>query len=402
MMQEHFKVCLLILLFEGYLIKTGEAQSLQLQDQGLTVQNRIELYVSNETYQNILQSRGQKLALRKSTCVINGDTVSSQDIHIRGKASTYFPRKSFSFDMQTRASFQSGANTYSSRKFYANNLSMDKFYFRNRFAFRLMKELELFHLYNAYGELSLNNRTQGIYLIIERPQDWALKKMGSPLVLRRGFDQKIRKLKTDKSVTKDEAKEYRRYYQSIYKSLKKLHGEPLYDSLSQWLDLEQYMRWLAFNFFVKNGDYTDEAYLYIDPVEKRYKVIPWDYDDIFASEPHEGSKSKLKKIGDKLIFSSEDLLDQKIALDPFLYEKYLEQFKAMLESMSADQLGEIFESIYAELYPYYLREDILEVHQQDAYKGASLQSLQENMQLIYDHLLTSKEKSLIRLKLELQ
>ena len=71
------------------------------------------------------------------------------------------------------------------------------------------------------------------------------------------------------------------YYKLIYKSLKKQNGEELYKTLNQWIDLDNYMKWLAFNFLVRNGDYTDEVFLYIDPEINKFKIIPWDYDDLF-------------------------------------------------------------------------------------------------------------------------
>ena len=66
--------------------------------------------------------------------------------------------------------------------------------------------------------------------------------------------------------------------------------------MSQWIDLDIYMKWLAFNFFIRNGDYTDEVYFYMDPATGKYRIIPWDYDDIFASGPHEGSEEKYRNI----------------------------------------------------------------------------------------------------------
>ena len=54
------------------------------------------------------------------------------------------------------------------------------------------------------------------------------------------------------------------------------------------------MRWLAFNFLVRDGDYTDEVYLYIDPELKKFKLIPWDYSNLFLTAPHEGTAERRK------------------------------------------------------------------------------------------------------------
>ncbi len=50
-------------------------------------------------------------------------------------------------------------------------------------------------------------------------------------------------------------------------------------------------------------------------------------------------------LGDKLFFSTEDLLDKKIVTDPYLYKTYLIQFRELLEQLSSDLLKRIFENI---------------------------------------------------------
>ena len=158
------------------------------------------------------------------------------------------------------------------------------------------------------------------------------------------------------------------------------------------------MKWLAFNFFVRNGDYTDEVYFCIDPVVDKFKIIPWDYDDIFAAAPHEGMDGWKKNIGDKFIFSSEDLLDQKIATDPYLYAKYLIQLNEVLNQLSASTLKSVFENTYADLYPYYSNEEIIGMSQYDLYKNASIETLQNDLHILYNQLIISRINFLEYLK----
>jgi spore coat protein H len=277
---------------------------LTLKDKGLSIDNKIELYISKAAYKNIKNTDGNKNSLRKPPLIINGDSISFKDIHTRGNTTLYYRRKSFSFSPESKATFHHGDRTESMKKFYAISLSMDKNYIRNRLAFGMMEEIGLFNLFYSYAELEINDNSEGIYMILERPQDWAMKKKNSPLVIRRGYNQRIDKIKTGKKIEKPEAKNYKNYYKQIYKSLNKYEGRALYDTLSQWLDLELYMKWLAFNYIVKNGDYTDEVYFCIDPNVDEFKFIPWYYDDIFAFAPHEGMAIKKDAIGDKFIFSS--------------------------------------------------------------------------------------------------
>ena len=371
---------------------------LSLTDSGRSIENKIELYISNTAYSKIKITVGNKVSLRKPTSIINDDSITVKDIHTRGNTTLHFRRKSFSFSLESKATFHHGDRAESMKKFDAISLSMDKNYIRNRLAFELMEEIQLFGLFYSYCELRINDQSEGIYMIIERPQDWAMKKKNSPLVIRRGYNHNIDKIKTEKKIDKPEAKYYKNYYNQIYKSLNKYKGQELYEVLSQWLDMELYMKWLAFNFFVRNGDYTDEVYFCIDPVVDKFKIIPWDYDDIFAASPHEGMESKKKNIGDKLIFSSEDLLDQKIANDPYLYQKYLIQLSEVLTQLSPSTLKNVFENAYADLYPYYSNGEIIGMSQHDLHKNVTIETLQEDLTGLFKQLTISRTNFLRYLK----
>ena len=105
--------------------------------------------------------------------------------------------------------------------------------------------------------------------------------------------------------------------------------------------------------------------------------------DIFANAPHEGNTQRNKAIGDKLIFSSEDDLDKKIASDPYLYKAYLTKFKEVLEILSPAVLKQVFENTYAELYPYYSNKDIISNSEFDVYKDADIDNLKSYLFNIY-------------------
>jgi spore coat protein H len=220
-------------------------------------------------------------------------------------------------------------------------------------------------------------------MILERPEDWALKHKKSPVIIRRGYDHKIDKIKADNKTDRKDAKVYLNNYKQIYKDLGDYEGEELYSALMEHIDIDYYMKWLAFNYLVHNGDYSDEVFFYIDPKIKKFRIIPWDYDDIFAANPHEGVKQRNKIIGDKMIFSSEDLLDKKIANDPYLYKIYLERLKEVLETLTPDVLKQVIENTYAELYPYYSNKEIISNVQFDYYKDADMKNLKIYLSRIY-------------------
>lgn len=360
---------------------------LNLTDLGRKIENSVSFNTTNSNYKNIKDTTGQKISVKATTLIINGDTLDPEEINTRGQSTLYFKRESYSFSLKSEASFRHGERTESLKKFFVLSLSMDKNYCSNRLAFEMMEASQFFDLFYSFCELQINGQSEGICMVIERPEDWAMKKKDSPLLIRRGYNNTIDKIKTGKKTERGEAKKYRSYFRQIYRSLNKYEGEELYKTLSNWLDMDVYMKWLAFNFFVRNGDYTDEVYFFVDPGIMKFSIIPWDYDDLFSATPHEGNVESRKLLGDKLFFSTEDLLDKKIVTDPYLYKIYLIQFGELMNQLSTDVLKRVFENTYADLYPYYSNNEIISKSGYDLYKDANLINLKSDMSTLYEQLI---------------
>ena len=356
---------------------------LNFKDAGKGVENVILLNIPEMDYRLLHYTTGEKAIIEARHLIINGDTIKVSKINTRGQSTLMFWRKSLNCKLKSKAEFKHDERTETLKRFYLLNLSMDKYYCRNRLAFGMMEELDLFHLFHAYGELKINGRSEGIYMIIERPEDWALKEKNAPLVLRRGYNHKIEKYISNGKTDRGESRTYLKNYKQIYRVLKEYEGEELYAALGQYMDLDFYMKWLAFNFLIHNGDYADEVFFYVDSEIRKFRIIPWDYDDIFATTPHEGTKQRDKTIGDKLLFSSEDLLDIRIASDPYLYSVYLDRFREVLETLSLERIKCILEDTYAELLPYYSDPEIIGNARYDNYNDASLGTLQNYLSRIY-------------------
>jgi spore coat protein H len=363
---------------------------LNLKDSGKTIENHISFYTSSSNYESIKAITGVKINVHSAKVIINGDTLVGEEISTRGQTTLYLRRKSYSFRLKSAATFRHGEKEESFKRFFVLGLSMDRNYCNNRMAYEMMSAIRVFDLFYTFCELRINDQSEGICMVVERPEDWAIKRKDSPLLIRRGYDHKIDKIKTGKETEKSEIKKYNDYYKQIYRSLNKYEGEELYNVLSRWLDMDAYMKWLAFNFFVRNGDYTDEVYFYLDPVQDKFSIIPWDYDDLFSISPHETRVYSIKVPGDKFLFSTEDLLDKKIASDPVLYERYLVQFGEVLNMLSPEVLKKVFENTYSELYPYFSINEIIEKSKYDTHKDTDLERLKKDMITIYENLIISR------------
>ena len=389
-MNQKFKYFLLVFplsVFISFNVASQNVQkdpyALNLADSERKIENTISIDLPSTEYEYLQSITGEKMDFKTTKLIINGESIEQEAIHSRGQTSLYFKRKSLGFKLKSDATFHHGEKSEKLKKFDLINLSMDKYYTRNRLAFQMMEKTELFDLFYTFCELRVNGKSEGIFMVIERPEDWAIDKKNSPLMIRRGYDHKMDKVETEKQAEKSIIKKYEDYFRNIYKSLKKQEGEELYNTLSQWMDVDNYMKWLAFNYFVRNGDYSDEVFFYVDPEIGKYRIIPWDYDDIFAVSPHEGKDKASKNLGDKLIFSAEDVLDVKIATDPFLYNKYLNVLKELLEDLSPRILKEVFDTTYAELFPYFSEQEIISQAQYDTYKDANPETLKTEMVSLY-------------------
>ena len=365
--------------------------SLNLNDLDRVIENSISFNTTLSNYEKIQATTGQKISVAATMLIINGDTLVPQAISTRGQSSLYFRRKSFTFDLKSKATFRHGDRTESFKKFYLSSLSMDKNYCSNRLAFEMMDDIHLFPLFYSYCELWINGESEGIHMLVERPEDWAMKMEKSPLIIRRGFDHHIDKIKTGIATTSEEAKKDRENFNLIYKSLNEYEGEQLYKVLSDLLDMDVYLKWIAFNFFVKNGDYTDEVFFYVDKAINKYKIIPWDYDDLFSPAPHEGDVVNKKLRADKLFFSTEDMLDKKIVSDPYLYKLYLIQLRELLGQLSPDMIKKAFENTYAELYPFYSKSELISKSAYDLYPRATLTKLKDELSILYEKLLIYRD-----------
>ncbi len=393
-MNLNLKIVFSLQLFSIVIILNSNGQTAQLNDDklnltdlGREIENSVSFNLTNLNYEQIKATSGQKVSVKAITLIINGDTLEPTEIKTRGKSTLYFRRKSYSFSLKSEASFRHGKRVESFKKFYVVSLSMDKHYSSNRLAFGMMEAAKLFDLFYSYCELRINGNSEGICMIIERPEDWAMKKKGSPVIIRRGYNNSIDKIKTDKKTESEKAKKYKSYFRQIYRSLNKYEGEELYKTLSNWLDMNLYMKWLAFNFFVRDGDYTDEVYFFVDPLSDKFSIIPWDYDDLFSIAPHEGNVENRKILVDKLFFSTEDLLDKKIVTDPYLYKIYLIQLGELMQQLSPGVIKSVFENTYAELYPYYSNNEIISQSKYDRYKDSDLLTLKSDMLVLYEQLI---------------
>lgn len=289
---------------------------------------RVNIGVSDKAFKKIKRIKGQKIKLDQAVLDIDGEILQLTELQLRGKSTLYFERKSFSVDLSTPVRLRFDGAEVSLKAFNLLNLAMDKNLWHNRWSFLVMNRLGIFPPFNIYCTLTINGRPQGIYLLVEKPQH-AMTGLKSPYMIRRGFKSSINK-EYAREITKTQATAFRHQFRSLYNT-DNLHGPALYEHLAGAMNIRKYFIWLAFNYWIMNGDYSDELFMYINPDTYLYEPIAWDYDDIFQPEPHEGKQARNQTLDERLIYSIEDALDRTIASDDLIYSKYCSSIVDMLQ-----------------------------------------------------------------------
>ena len=307
----------------------------------------INIVIPKGSQRQLEQSTESGYPLVKPVLMFNGYAVPVKKIHTRGKSSIQFSHKSLAIELKEDISFGTGEQSRSLNQFDLLNLAMDKDLWHNRWAYMMMDSLGIFPLYSTYCKLKINGEPQGIYLLVEKPVH-AAKRLESPYMVRRGMEGAVDGEHAWKTPA-DSVKKFRRMYQSVYRAPGLPDGASYLTRLEGALETQSYFRWMAFNYLVMNGDYSDEVFLYIRPASGKFAVIPWDYDDIFRAAPHEGLAARSQTLNHRLVFSVEDPLDKAIASNDMLYQHYLSEFRATLMMMSERLIRDSFQVVQNEL-----------------------------------------------------
>jgi spore coat protein H len=376
-----------------------------------------ELKVTPEMQEFIYNSRDTSYTIDEAGMefLLGMEPLELKEIRTRGKSALRFQRKSFAVVLEEELEI-SGRNDFdiaNLRRFKLISMAMDYTYIENRIGLGILEAQGIMPLFYRFVELKINGETQGIYLLVEDPEQYYLE-LGSEFILRRGYYNSLADVEYSPSYPGIPRESYELRFKEIYSSLTVLQGEALYSALNERLDLEQYFRKMGIDYLLQNGDYTDEVYLYalIHQDKPRFSIIPWDYDDLFSSNPHEVGltwgtgnllgdrhyathQDILDEIGDKMIFSIEDDLDYSIAMDPYLYSRYESTLAGMIEEMDPEDIDALFEQVKAELLPFYYKEEVVAQSRFDQHE-TSFSIWEENMEekkaFIKDRLAAMKEQ----------
>ncbi len=134
-------------------------------------------------------------------------------------------------------------------------------------------------------------------------------------------------------------------YEAVLAAGEGLSGAELVDALSDVLDLDQYLRWIAVNVALGSGDYIDEVFFIAEETVDAdheatvvHTVHGWDPDGIFSPCHRDGRFEIDDPNG--LLVCTESLLDQRIFADQVVYDRYVDVLDGVLDELSTDRFEE--------------------------------------------------------------
>ena len=278
--------------------------------------------------------------------------------HLRGQTSLGCSRRNYTLDLDTgtRRHWLPGSST---DEFYLLSMCLDDRYLRAHTVYQLYAQLGVFPLAFRLVELRLDGQSRGIYMLMEKAKEALVQDSARVRsVIRRGFSGGSTFADVKHSATTDE--EAADAYDALLAELYMPSGDALSVTLDERIDSQAYLRQLALNTLLRNGDYVDENwlvstdYFHADgTVGDWYAFMSWDPDDIFSGCHYGGSFAYPDPYD--IAYCAEAELDEIILRDPVTYARFVDTVESVSEQISQDVFDEAVDATAASLV-YYLQQ----------------------------------------------
>jgi spore coat protein CotH len=261
-------------------------------------------------------------------------------VRVRGVSTTYSDKKSFAVDLLSAQQFTKNIRA---RKFYLLNLLHDPYAFEMRTTNILLQQLGIFPPYNQLAVVTINAEPEGMYLFVERPLD-AIQRTEKGVVsvfrIRKGgrIEEKYLAPGSNPTLILQRLAEAREIEDSAEQAR---HYERL-------IDIDMYMKWLAANSLLQNGDSGDELFMFevrANPQQQgRLRFMAWDYDNIQSNPAHPS-----QIVRDDLLWGAEGPIDKQVVANPVLYDRYRSTLTEVLNVLTNERIHEALSTVRAEL-----------------------------------------------------
>jgi hypothetical protein len=278
--------------------------------------------------------------------------------HLRGQTSLDCARKSYNVNLKGDHGrhILPGSST---DEFYLLSMCKDDRYFQQYVANILAAPLGLFPLKFGFVELFIEGKTEGVYLLLEKTKE-ALLEDNSRVhaVIRRRFDPgetpSELKYPSDGDINGPAGSAYF----ALTTGGEGLAGEELLAEMNRRMDFDQFLRILAFQTLMGNGDYVDEMIFYSTEAVREglrrewYQVMAWDMDDLFSACHHSGKHAMDDPFD--ILYCAEGNIEKAVMLDSAVYARFVELLEEMMTvEVTAGQVDTALEETAAVLLPFF-------------------------------------------------
>lgn len=340
-------------------------------------------------YINILAPNPEKKLIAKlpalslKTAQFNQADVAVKRFEPRGQTCLSAKRKCYAVELDKKVTIhRQDGSSFRAKRFNLLSLWRDHGYTTTILGYSFYEKLTLFPLAHAYVELQLNGQTQGLYLLVEKPNRNLKKRFSSPFVVRRKYLSffEVKSYQAEFATYHNTAGEnttlplhaFKTAYGHMVNAKFYQKGPDLYQHLKEIMDIDKYLNWLAINTLLRNGDFLDEIYFYAHPIKEDGKIffdlMGWDPDDLFKP-PHFGPYNTIlarRQRQRTLLYSLESKLDRKIAGDPFLYQQYKTHLqRLLLDVFTEETIIQLTRQIESEIGPYLDRTEMIAMSRLD-------------------------------------
>lgn len=287
-----------------------------------------------------------------TTVTLGGSGPIAATAHLRGQSSLGCPRKSFTVNLAGGRARRLAPGA-TEDKFHLISLCLDDRYYKLMLSNRIMGPLGIYPLDVRFVRLRIAGANAGVYLFIEDVTDTLIsERVATGAVIRRRFDPEDKPEDVKHPPAGADADAALAAYESLAALVDSEPPEALLVALSERIDLDNYLRWLALMTFLQNGDYVDEAFFFGSTEAAGglyFRHLGWDSDDLLASCHHGGKFALQDPFG--ILYCAEADLDHALLASPEVYARFVDHLELLMtDTLAPGTLAALLDGVRAELF----------------------------------------------------
>lgn len=274
--------------------------------------------------------------------------------HFRGQTSLECERKNYSVNLIGKAPrrlFADGGDD----ELYLISMCKEQHYYRQVLANRVLRDLGVFPLEQRYVEVRVDGESRGPYLLLRKPTEFARATgVATGAVIRRRLDPDNKPAEARHPSEPEAAQAALAEYAGLAEIAATEAPGKIYGALRERLDVDAYLRWMAFHTYMSTGDYVDEIFFHASREVRAgssvlyFRPLAWDSDDLFKACHHGGRFAHVDPNG--LLYCAEGDLDLGLLRDPEFYARFVDQLEGVMARWTPERVRDELAIVREELF----------------------------------------------------